>query len=187
MKTVRCLRHAGALALAIFATCAAAAAQTQTTSVVRTTPTPRPAPQVRQERTPTEARPPAAQYDIGLIVKRLAALEAQVSDLKAKNAALEAALTKQSMQKESVANAPINPKVTAELQRLDGALRNHTHPLPANLIALSAIPGMQDIANKTGMAAVIQQWQSIKLVWTSGGGLGWTGKADIPVPGGTFK
>lgn len=185
MKTVRCLRHAGALALAIFAACAAAAAQT--TSVVRTTPTPRPAAQARQERTPTEARPPAAQYDIGLIVKRLAALEAQVSDLKAKNAALEAALTKQAMQKESILNAPINPKVAAELQRLDGALRNHTHPLPANLMALSAIPGMQEIANKTGMAAVIQQWQSIKLVWTSGGGLGWTGKADIPASGGTFK
>src|SRR6266545_7720986 len=69
---------------------------------------------------PTEAKPPVAQYDIGQIVKRLAALEGQVSQVKQENAGLTAQIKKMqvvigSMNLASTTSAASANKVTAEL------------------------------------------------------------------------
>ena len=137
---------------------------------------------------PTETMP-AAHYDIGAIIKRLSGLEAQVADLEKRNDALETQVKKMQVQIGSLntklassgkeVGQNVDP-IKAELQRLDNALRNHTHSLNIGVMALSAIPGMQDMANKAGVGNVIQQWQTMKMLWTTGGGPGQTGTATIP-------
>lgn len=133
-----------------------------------------------QGATPTQTKP-TAQYDIGAIVKKLSALEAQVTELKKRNEALEATVKKMDVQIGSLKLQQTNVSgLTAELQKLNNALRNHTHSINVGVMALSAIPGMQDLANKAGVGYVIQQWQTMKMLWTPGGGPGETGTAIIP-------
>jgi hypothetical protein len=167
-----------AAALLVASCAATAAAQTKPASQSGTTP--------------SAAKAPTAQYDLGLMVKHLSQLDAQVAELKKRNEALEAVVKKMQvqigsldLQKTTSGNLKTGgvDKVTAELQRLDNALRNHTHSMPSvGIMALSAIPGMQELANKAGIGHVIQQWQSMKMLWTtgSGGNLERTGPARLP-------
>ena len=191
MTLLRNLTLRGVLAAFLVAPGATAALARQTTPLGR--PAAQPPRQsgaqaVRAEdRKPAAQAPPTAQYDIGHIVKRLAALEAQVADLKKRNDALEAQVRK--MEGQMVAMKLQNSldgvktsggdKISAELKRLDAALRSHTHSLNSNIMALSAVPGMQDLANKAGIGHVIQQWQNVKMLWTSGNGPGLTSAAII--------
>lgn len=153
-------------------------------ALAQTTPAPRQAGPTGGR--PTESKMPAAQYDIGAIVKTLRALETKVADLKKRNDALEALVKQMQSQVGSMnnklstsVNQAVDP-IKADLQRLDNALHNHTHPINVGVMALSAIPGMQDLANKAGVSSVIQQWQTMKMLWTPGGGPGQTGTAVIP-------
>jgi hypothetical protein len=191
MMLIKNLGLSCALSFVIVGAATTAIAQ-QNPSVFRPAPPPKPA--SGQQGPPTgklsETKPPAAHYDIGDIVKRLAALEGQVGQLKKENAALETQLKKMqvtigSINVANAASAASANKVTAELQRFDNALRSHTHAMPSiGIMALSAIPGMQDMANKAGIGAVIQQWQGMKMLWTigNGGNLERVGPAILPAP-----
>ena len=135
------------------------------------------------DRKPAESKPPVAQYDIGHIVKRLAALEAQVAELKKRNDALAAELTQMRL-RDSAPKGVGGPSVQDRLNKLEQAMGSHTHYLSGTgVIALSALPGMQDIANKAGVGPAIQQWKDIKVHVTLGTGGGPT-RTGTPVPPG---
>ena len=133
-----------------------------------------------------ESKPLAAHYDMVGLFKRLDALEAQVTELKKHNAALEAKvafMNKQLLQASSQAAGAVATLqlLKQRFESLDAALRNHTHSMSSiGVMALSAIPGMQDLANKAGVGHVIQQWQGMKMLWTPGGSAGQTGTAILP-------
>lgn len=143
----------------------------QKASISRPAPPPKPA--SGQQGPPTgklsETKPPAAHYDIGHIVKSLAALEGQVADLKKRNAELEVKTAQLNKQLEQLNANLLSQKLAQEkanqrLNWVDNALRNHTHNLPnLSFTALSAIPGMQPIAKSAGVGAVIQDWHAIKI------------------------
>jgi hypothetical protein len=130
---------------------------------------------------PAETKPPVAQYDIGLISRKLAALEAQVAELKKRNAALESQVTAMKI-KDSIPKLPDGTQ--DRLKRLEQALAGHMHHMPAiGSMALSALPGLQEIANKAGVGHVIEQWKGIKLHATFGSG-GAPGRTGTPIPPG---
>jgi hypothetical protein len=181
------LLRRGLPAAFLVATGAAGALGQQTTSVVRHAPPPKPAAQAQQatDRKPGEAKPLVARYDIGHIVKRLAALEAQVAELKKKNAALESQIAAMKLKDSLPAGGMHVPGTSVQdrLKSLEIALRNHTHYMPnIGVMALNALPGMQDIANKSGVGHVIEQWKGIKMhvSFGSGGGLDRTGLPILP-------
>jgi hypothetical protein len=129
------------------------------------------------DRKPAESRPPVAQYDIGLISRRLVALEAQVAELTKRNEAQAAEIAKLKIPhglttvKGNTLSA--GPSVQDRLNRLEQAMGSHTHYLSGiGVIALNALPGMQDIANKAGVGHVIQQWKDLKVHVTFGTGAG---------------
>ena len=133
------------------------------------------------DRKPAETKQPVAEYDIGLIARKLAALEAQVAELKKRNAALESQVVAMKM-KDSIPKMPDGTQ--DRLKRLEQAMASHTHYMPAiGVMALNALPGMQDIANKAGVGHVIEQWKGIKVHATLGGG-GAPGRTGTPVPAG---
>ena len=143
-------------------------------------------PQQSTDRKPTEAKPPVAQYDMFQIVKKLTALEAQVAELKKKSANLESQIAAMKL-KDSIPVAggakPLSPSVEERLKTVENSLRNHTHSMPnIGIMALNALPGMQEIASKSGMGHVIEQWKSIKMHVSlgNGGGPGKTGPPIIP-------
>ena len=133
------------------------------------------------DRKPAETKQPVAQYDIGLISRKLAALEAQVAELKKRNAALESQVTAMKIQN----SIPKSADGTQErLKRLEQAMAGHTHQMPViGSMALNALPGMQDIANKAGVGHVIEQWKGIKVHATFGSG-GAPGRTGTPIPPG---
>ena len=176
MRSIKSLCVSSLLNFVVIASTALTTNAQQTTSTVRPTVPPKPAGTQQAGPSggkPTEARPPVAQYDIGHIVKRLVALEAQVADLKKRNAELEVKTTQLAAQLtkplEQLSANLLNQKlaqdkVNQRLNWLDNAVRNHTHNLPnLSFTALSAIPGMQAIANSAGVGGVIQNWHAIKV------------------------
>lgn len=122
-----------------------------------------------------QAAPPTAEIDLARMSARLSALSEQVEELKKQNQALAAKV--QQLTQAAQANA----QTASALKQLDAAFRSHTHYMPdIGQMALSAVPGMQDIANKAGLGAVKAQWDTIKVLWKTGnGGLGVVGP---PVP-----
>lgn len=144
------------------------------------------------DRRPAESRPPAAQYDVGLIARRLAALEAQVTELKKRNDALASEIGQMKLRdalgsknvNNGIPGASPGPSVQERLRKLEQAMVGHTHHMPViGVIALNALPGMQDIANKAGVGHILQQWKEIKVHATFGGG-GAPGRTGTPVPPG---
>jgi peptidoglycan hydrolase CwlO-like protein len=169
--SIKKLRFFCVLVFVVMGSAATGVAQ-QNTSISRPAPPPKPA--SGQQGGPStgklsETKPPAAQYDIGHIVKSLAALEGQVADLKKKNAELEGKTAQLNKQLEQLSANLLSQKLAQEkantrLNRLDNALHNHTHSLPnLSFTALSAIPGMQSIANSAGVGSVVQSWNTIKV------------------------
>ena len=134
------------------------------------------------DRKVSETKQPLAQYDIGHIVKRLAAVEAQVGDLKKQNAVLANQIAEMKL-KASLPKGLPGTSVTERLKKLEDTLRNHTHYMPnIGVMALNALPGMQDIAGKAGVGHVIEQWKGIKMhvSFGNGGGLDRTGLPILP-------
>ena len=186
-----CFLNALAFVLIMVGGGATALAQ-QTPSGVRPAPPPKPGAQAMrvEDRKPAESKPPAAQYDIGHIVKRIPAVEAQVAELKKKNAALEAQIIQMKLIDSLASKKPPSGINTAagdptqdRLKKLEDTVRNHTHYMPnIGVMALNALPGMQEIANKSGVGHVLQQWKDIKMhvSFGSGGGLDRTGLPIIP-------
>jgi hypothetical protein len=132
------------------------------------------------DRKVSETKPPVAQYDIGHIVKRLAGVEAQVAELKKQNAALANEIAAMKLKAAAPKGVPSLPgtSVPERLKKLEDTLRSHTHYMPnIGVTALSALPGMQDIAGKAGVGHVIEQWKGIKMhvSFGNGGDLGRTG------------
>ena len=124
---------------------------------------------------PRQATQPTAEIDLVRMSMRLNALAEQVEELRKQNQALASKV--QQLTQAAQANA----QTASALKQLDAAFRSHTHYMPeVGQMALSAVPGMQDIANKAGLGAVKAQWDTIKLLWKTGnGGLGVVGP---PVP-----
>lgn len=138
------------------------------------------------DRKPVASKPPVAEYDLGIFSRKLRALEGKVAELEKKNAALETQVTAMKLKDSFAAKNPggISPggTVPERLKRLEDGLRNHQHYMPnIGIMALNALPGMQEIASKSGMGHVIEQWKGIKmhLSFGAGGGLDRTG-APIP-------
>jgi septal ring factor EnvC (AmiA/AmiB activator) len=115
--------------------------------------------------------PPTMEYDLGHMSKRIAALAEQIEALKKENQALSNKLA-QLQQRQ-----PATAQNAAALKQLDAAFRSHTHYMPEiGQMALSAVPGMQDMANKLGLGALKAQWDTFKVLWKTGnGGLGTVG------------
>jgi len=137
------------------------------------------------DRKVSETKAPLAQYDIGHIVKRLVAVEAQVGELKKQNAALANEIAAMKMKAALPKELPSLPgtSVPDRLKKLEDTLRNHTHYMPnIGIMALNALPGMQDIAGKAGVGHVIEQWKGIKMhvSFGNGGGLDRTGLPILP-------
>ena len=171
MTTVRntCFLNALVLVLTITGASATALAQAQTAP----------------DRKVSETKMPLAQYDIGHIVKRLAGVEAQVAELKKQNAALASEIAAMKMKAalpKGLSSMP-GTSVPERLKKLEDTLRSHTHYMPnIGIMALNALPGMQDIAGKAGVGHVIEQWKGIKVhvSFGNGGDLGKTGLPIIP-------
>ncbi len=137
------------------------------------------------DRKVSETKQPVAQYDIGHIVKRLAAVEAQAAELKKQNAALANEIAVLKLKAAAPKGVPSLPgtSVPERLKKLEDALRTHTHHMPnIGIMALNALPGMQDIAGKAGVGHVIEQWKGIKMhvSFGNGGDLGRTGLPVMP-------
>jgi hypothetical protein len=111
--------------------------------------------------------PPAAEYNLGAMARSIAALEAQVEALKKQNQ-LFAAQNKALEGKVAALQAWTNyaQQTANTLKQLDAEFRNHTHRMPnIGIMALSAIPGMQQIANSAGIGGVKAQWDTMKMLW----------------------
>jgi chromosome segregation ATPase len=131
-------------------------------------------------------------FNLGLMWKKLSALELQVASLQKQNGALEsqvASLQKQNdslvsqnkviqgqlktqTNKDNIANSKLEElgikftQLDGRLQQLDSTYQTHTHYMPAiGEQALSSIPGMQDIANKVGVGYVKSQWENIRILF----------------------
>jgi len=137
------------------------------------------------DRKVSETKQPVAQYDIGHIVKRLAAVEAQAAELKKQNAALANQIAEMKLKAslpKGLSSLP-GTSVPERLKKLEDTLRSHTHYMPTiGIMALNALPGMQDIAGKSGVGHVIEQWKGIKMhvSFGNGAGLDRTGLPILP-------
>ena len=142
-------------------------------------------PQQGTDRQVRETKLPVAQYDIGHIVKRLAGVESQVAELKKQNAALAHQIAEMKLKASLPKGLTSLPgtSVPERLKKLEDTVRNHTHYMPnIGIVALNALPGMQDIAGKAGVGHVIEQWKGIKVhvSFGNGGDLGRTGLPVVP-------
>lgn len=155
-----------------------------------------PQPTTSKQTGTTQTSPGQAEYNIGLLVKKIAALEAQVAVLQKQNAGLASEISV--LQKQSDALTAQNKtfagqlkgvhaeqvaeisKANLKLQKFESRLneldasqsalnssyQSHKHYMPAfGQQALSSIPGMQDIANKSGVGYVKPQWENMRILF----------------------
>lgn len=107
--------------------------------------------------------PPTPQYDIGQMWKKMNALAEEVEALKKQNQSLAAKLQQLQQSQQSLAQS------ATAIKQLDAEYRSHTHFLPnIGQTALSALPGMQEIANKSGVGHYKGQWDTIRVLWVTG-------------------
>jgi hypothetical protein len=126
-----------------------------------------------------------ADYNLGLIVKKIAALEAQVALLKKQNETLTAQVSSQQKLNDQLTSdnkgliavvtahgvslTSANKKIEgldAKFTQLNSSYQGHTHHMPPiGQQVLSSIPGMQEIANKSGVGYVKAQWDGIRILF----------------------
>ena len=133
-----------------------------------------------------------ADYNLGLIVKKIAALETQVAALQHQNQTLAGQLSSLQKQNEALSSQSKNlaaqlksqasgmigtgqklqglesriNQVDSSLSVLNSSYQSHKHYMPPiGEQALSAIAGMQEIANKSGVGYVKPQWENIRVLF----------------------
>jgi len=147
-------------------------------------PTRRTQPSASKQTGITQTPSAPADYNLGLIVKKVAALEAQVALLKKQNETLAGQFSLQQKANDvltsenkaliaivtahGVSLTSANKKIQgleAKFDQLDSSYQSHTHYMPSiGQQALSSVPGMQDIANKSGVGYVKPQWENILIL-----------------------
>ena len=140
----------------------------------------------------TQISPGPAEYNLGLIVKKVAALETQVALLQKQNESLGGQLSSQQKLTDSLtsenkilltlikahgatltgANQTIQGletkfnKLDSSLSTLNSSYQSHKHYIPMfGEQVLSSIAGMQEIANKAGVGYVKPQWEKMRILF----------------------
>ena len=152
----------------------------------------------------TQISPAPAEYNLGLMVKKVAALETQVASLQKQNESLGGQLSAQQKLTDSLTSQnktlltllkahgasltgaqqtlqALETKfnqLDSSLSNLNSSYQSHTHYIPMfGEQALSSIAGMQEIANKAGVGYVKPQWEKIRILFrnTNSNATGTTG------------